>query len=63
MRYTLFVTDSNSSKQLRSSEDLETLKDEADDCQKYALEDDENTDILYIIKQGYRQVYKARKVR
>jgi hypothetical protein len=60
MRYTLFVTDSNSSKQLYSSEDLASLKADADFRQRLAKEEDDQTDIQYIVKQAYRLVYKAR---
>lgn len=40
MRYTLFVCDSLSSKQLRSSGDLEALKDDANHHQKIAYGED-----------------------
>jgi hypothetical protein len=60
MRYTLFVTDSSSSKQLYSSEDLGSLKSDADLRQKLAKEEDDQTDILYIVKQAYHVVYKAK---
>lgn len=60
MRYTLFVTDSTSSKQLGSSENLDSLKRDADFRQQIAKQDDSDTDIQYIVKQAYRVVYKAK---
>lgn len=61
MRYTLFVCDSLSSKQLRSSEDLEGLKRDADFYQNVAMEVDKDTDLEYTVKQGYQQIYNAAK--
>lgn len=60
MRYTLFVTNPNISKQLRSSEDLELLKRDADLCQRIAIADDSDTDLEYIVKVGYKLVYNAK---
>lgn len=59
MRYTLFVCDSNTSRQLRSSEDLELLKRDADACQKEATSVDPNTDLEYFVNVGHKTIYNA----
>lgn len=61
MRYALFVTDDcGGSKQLYDSYDLQEMKRDADQKQRWALENDLEG-LEYIVKQAYRTVYKGRK--
>jgi hypothetical protein len=47
---------------MRSSEDLEALKQDADFHQRIAMTEDKFSDIEYIVKQGYHTVYNAAKL-
>jgi hypothetical protein len=59
MRYTLFVTDDTDGKQLYSSSDLRDLKRDADEKRQAAIEHG-NEEIIYVVKQGYKTVYKTK---
>lgn len=61
MRYILFACDEVGGHQMRSDTDLTLLKKAADNLRTKAEEDGE--DLRYVIKQGYRIVYKGKVCR